>query len=728
MKKIFTILLLAVLLSAAAPVRAFYENFEEVPSDCGLENGIYNGRTPKFSNFIFSHDSESPLFLRSPKNINGAWDTIPYISYYIGQGGFTHYMNHVSYEPQTNSVLIFYPVWVLTKESDGTRSGTYGVYADIYKNGGSEFYKTLTIAEGKDSVFAYTNGAVVNTIEGNTDPEKLNIVVNGELSTRAAAWKYTGEGIVAYDPSSAGSPIRTSLYSFGPNGTTTYRYRNMNSVGVKGKDYTTYIMGNPLFVADGSSAKHGRYGFLGVENESDHNIYLDQFAEEFGVDKFKAPTSTGIYNDYVKFDKDPEGTVYAMVNNIFISNENRRIPAVAKSTDLGNSWSKFDSIPWSVVDNFVLSITNGQYNADEANFGFRVYESGSFVVTGVDEFSYIVPCWCVDRATYYYYYNGLVEIYKYNGVWGMRPLEDMRYWGKASDGSDMAYGAIPDILTYSSSGINGNEGMISENGRRAFEEEISRTADNRYLLAKWIEYKYTYDSSKLEGTKYLKNYDSYMSSLGTDSVKVYISSNDNWNEAFLTAYSPVNIYCKYRKITDTEWSEPINLTEDDNYYLNTHTPRVIPNFTETEKRVPILVTLAKPYSLDDSTLTANNMTEYLSIKKNVAEPCRGMIADYNRHVLYSEFDLAKNQSGVREYENSGIGIYPNPASSNFTVKVETEGMNQVEIYTILGEKVMEFSGMQKHFQVDAAALPTGVYLVKNTNNGQTFTSLFTVKK
>ncbi|HRI32140.1 MAG TPA: T9SS type A sorting domain-containing protein [Saprospiraceae bacterium] len=63
-----------------------------------------------------------------------------------------------------------------------------------------------------------------------------------------------------------------------------------------------------------------------------------------------------------------------------------------------------------------------------------------------------------------------------------------------------------------------------------------------------------------------------------------------------------------------------------------------------------------------------------------------------------------------EVKNIAIKMYPNPASNAFTVEYNT-GLTRVELYSILGKKVVSFNA--GHFKsYDISNLVDGIYLVK----------------
>ena len=83
--------------------------------------------------------------------------------------------------------------------------------------------------------------------------------------------------------------------------------------------------------------------------------------------------------------------------------------------------------------------------------------------------------------------------------------------------------------------------------------------------------------------------------------------------------------------------------------------------------------------------------------------------------------------GIEGFDlNKGTSIYPNPVSDNLNLEFsnQLEGKKKVEIYNILGEKVieLEFNGMSK--SVDVSSLSKGKYLIKVELYDKTYTRTF----
>ena len=87
-----------------------------------------------------------------------------------------------------------------------------------------------------------------------------------------------------------------------------------------------------------------------------------------------------------------------------------------------------------------------------------------------------------------------------------------------------------------------------------------------------------------------------------------------------------------------------------------------------------------------------------------------VISDINRG-----FFLVKESVilGVNENEATNFAIFPNPATSTITVSSKAEPVSQVEIYNLLGQKVVSLELSENLSQnVDVSELSSGMYIMK----------------
>ncbi|WP_291118072.1 T9SS type A sorting domain-containing protein [Flavobacterium sp. UBA6135] len=91
-------------------------------------------------------------------------------------------------------------------------------------------------------------------------------------------------------------------------------------------------------------------------------------------------------------------------------------------------------------------------------------------------------------------------------------------------------------------------------------------------------------------------------------------------------------------------------------------------------------------------------------------------------VYYDNLYLHKNTTlGVTSFETSKIKMYPNPATTNFTIDAQ-EVVEKLAVYNLLGQEVISLTPNSQQVAVDISRLQVGVYVVKATINGSVSTS------
>lgn len=91
------------------------------------------------------------------------------------------------------------------------------------------------------------------------------------------------------------------------------------------------------------------------------------------------------------------------------------------------------------------------------------------------------------------------------------------------------------------------------------------------------------------------------------------------------------------------------------------------------------------------------------------------------NVWYDNIYLHKNTLSVSSFEASKIKMYPNPATTNFTIEAQ-DLVSTVSIYNVLGQEVVRNSPNNNQATIDITSLQAGVYVVKATINGTVSTS------
>ena len=92
---------------------------------------------------------------------------------------------------------------------------------------------------------------------------------------------------------------------------------------------------------------------------------------------------------------------------------------------------------------------------------------------------------------------------------------------------------------------------------------------------------------------------------------------------------------------------------------------------------------------------------------------------YGQFFSRDKNDLDGTSLSVKDIQKPEISIYPNPASDRFYVDVNNNAI--VEVFSILGEQVIRTQISNKNTGVSLQDLNSGVYMVKITHEGKTFT-------
>ena len=74
-------------------------------------------------------------------------------------------------------------------------------------------------------------------------------------------------------------------------------------------------------------------------------------------------------------------------------------------------------------------------------------------------------------------------------------------------------------------------------------------------------------------------------------------------------------------------------------------------------------------------------------------------------------------AGIKDLKKNTIVMYPNPASSVLNFSSE-DAIETIEIYNIMGQKVVNAKPSQNTATVDVSGLMNGVYIVNTTVNGK----------
>jgi hypothetical protein len=83
--------------------------------------------------------------------------------------------------------------------------------------------------------------------------------------------------------------------------------------------------------------------------------------------------------------------------------------------------------------------------------------------------------------------------------------------------------------------------------------------------------------------------------------------------------------------------------------------------------------------------------------------------------------------GVKEADQKNISVRPNPTTDNFTVTLADNTSARVQLFNIVGQMVYNQTTSEATLNVNVNNLTSGVYMLKVTQNGKTYTSKVVVK-
>ncbi|MBS1613258.1 MAG: T9SS type A sorting domain-containing protein [Bacteroidetes bacterium] len=93
--------------------------------------------------------------------------------------------------------------------------------------------------------------------------------------------------------------------------------------------------------------------------------------------------------------------------------------------------------------------------------------------------------------------------------------------------------------------------------------------------------------------------------------------------------------------------------------------------------------------------------------------------------FFKLYTLNGSATGIAEAAKAiELNVYPNPASSTVNVEAD-EYMNNISVYNLLGEKVMERNLNSTAAQLNIEDLHSGIYLLSIKADGNTYTKRFT---
>lgn len=578
-----------------------------------------------------------------------------------------NYTNPIAYEPYSKTTVILEAKYGQASASDASYTGYLGYRSTTdYKT----FSKYNSIYQSMGGLPTLPSFAVYNpTKSTSTDAVKIYAF--------STFWSYSA-GNYSMDFS------RHWFYDKG-NGTnyqdirepdqnpdSDYWWDASASVYTDGTDEFGYISSRLTRSSRNPSCNFG-FGVADIKAVSEYNSIPSYWSNS----NFRADVSS-TYNGNIYTDLDQDGVIYSATASMFITDDQVRTLGVSKSSTGGESFSNWDQLPKTVYTEFCNTV--GTTDASKC-FIFS-YQSDAFKVTGTDSYSYL--CWA-------YLYQGetqnprlyVAEIQKQNGTWKMYVVSETtpQYIMMIKDNAPTGVTTLLDSLDRHS---------------KDHEMQLSQTSDGQYLVAKWIDY--------------------------SKAVVFSQETTLNGGEILGDTLAVTDVFMSYKKIGDNQWSEAVNVTNDDLYNKFTYIPSTI----ESINKIPLL-------SFQTRHISSTTPSPYEKYPEWIFQ----RIVDYPQSIYYTLVDI-QNVSEVKEVNNFNLtlnGITPNPANeaSEISFTVNNPSNVTLEVYNNLGQlvKVLINGKVNVGFQAINAKfedLSSGTYFLKLSDGVNSVTKNLVIVK
>ncbi len=448
-----------------------------------------------------------------------------------------------------------------------------------------------------------------------------------------------------------------------------------------------YHIGNML-----NSVTLGYADLFGISGKYVDELSYDNTVPKTAPDKWnesviRRPEQQGsTYRVPPQIDVDQDGNVYVANFTMFTKAPEERVVGFSKSTNYGQHWSDWQTMPYSLIEDFAVkegSVTNINY------FGSvdMLYSGDAFIVNDVDDVSYFVK---ILTSTDGQNYTGahLAEARYKNGIWTLTKASDFQPFPL------QVY--IRNVATQQ--GQNKDSLILSS---KQFHLQAAKTADGQHIILKWIQ-----SVDKL---------------FQINPPFVYTTSE---GQQQITEWYTNDVFMAYRPIGGTNWSQAINVTNDDLYNKFAYIPSVVPSI----KQVPMVE------------LKTVQITNTQHPKYNYHPMIQQMCVDswLPQDVQFTLIDITNPTTNVTELDlNLDINeLRPNPVFdeiSEFSFTLDKPYNGRIELYNALGQKVQNlfsgqfFAGLNA-ININTSKLSQGIYYVVLTIENKPYTKILSVTK
>ncbi|ROL57904.1 T9SS C-terminal target domain-containing protein [Bacteroidetes/Chlorobi group bacterium Naka2016] len=509
-----------------------------------------------------------------------------------------------------------------------------------------------------------------------SDVNSLSYLVYAPFARKNLAGEYPWSGGLFTISTPNGNESIDFLY---PGNLAGYRWWTTRAASLNTNDGSFAF--NVGMLTNSETTQYGQYGFSSF-SLSDYDFLFQGCPTAWALSKFRSSTElTSTYNSNIMLDVDDQGAVYAGVCNFFQPNvgDEDRVPGVSKSEDYGVTWSEFQPMPVSTLNDYYITWGGTQ------GFIAFAYDPNPMVVLGPDEYSIFTRVAIVSGQNIVAAH--IIEANYSGGLWSINKVAD---WTASSpiviSDVDSTPDAIKDSLSRSFMGI---------------EMQAAKTEDGKYVVLKWLDF--------------------------IDKAIVINPPVTIADGAQVLDTLPTNdVFFAYRERNQFFWSTPINVTNDTVYNRVTWIPSVVPSLD----KIPLVMERTRPIQ------SSNPNNPRLSYPNFVQQ----LIIDAPQDVLFTLVNLVGTPGKVEQPTNPNFYLkeaQPNPVVGDYAEIgfVLDKPMNiKLELFDALGNKVRTlyegFASAGVHaVMLQTKDLSSGAYYYKlSTSAGVSFTKQLSVVK
>lgn len=377
---------------------------------------------------------------------------------------------------------------------------------------------------------------------------------------------------------------------------------------------------------------------------------------------FKQSTNQGsTYNGPLSLGSDDMGNFYCGMTHFLKPDEDNRLPMYSKleidpedpDDPFSYQWSVFEPCPKTVIDQYILD----QSGLLENSGMMSPYQQDAFAVTGEDEIHYIYRLWIVLNDEEFEIH--FVEVYRKNGVWSTRKIAEYypsmlgTPWAN-SNGNQIVHVEPITFVNVADAG-QPTKDSIAANARGA-EVQAAVTADRSKIVVKYL-------SHRPDNVEFTNPFAIYGGQVNIEALPV------------------TDIFMTYIDLDEPnpQWNEPVNLTDDENHYMGTMIPEIVPDIDH----VPFIFTQFEGFA---------RTTE--PVRETYPTQARQMLYDqFNIRSIRADFVSARGVVGVEEEQETSQAIlndvYPNPVPgwAEITFNLDRAGDVLLQVHDATGAPV-----------------------------------------